>query len=58
MQQVSKIVRSEILDQMELSCLWIVLNKKFKTIKVLDVEVIDMINSDGVVDDIERADEF
>ena len=57
MQQVSEIVRSERSDQMELSCLWIALNKKFETIKALDVEVIDLINSDGVVD-IERADEF
>ena len=58
MKQVSKIVRSERPDQMELSCLWIALNKKFETIKALDVEVTDLINSDGVVDDTERADEF
>ena len=58
MQQVSKIVRSERPDQMKLSCLWIALNKKLKTIKALDVEVIVLIKSDGVVDDIERADKF
>ena len=58
MQQVSKIVRSERPDEMELSCLWIALNKKFETIKALDIEVIDLINSDGAVEDIERADEF
>lgn len=43
---------------MNLSCLWIALNKKLKTIKALDVEVIVLIKSDGVFDDIERADEF
>ena len=43
---------------MNLSCLWIALNKKSKTIKALDVEVIVLIKSDGVFDDIERADEF
>ena len=57
-QQVSKIVRSERPDQMKLSCSWIALNKKLKTIKALDVEVIVLIKSDGIVDDIERADEL
>ena len=58
MQQIAKIVRSERPDQTKLSCLQLALNEKFKTIKALDVEVIDLINDDGVVDDIERADEF
>ena len=35
------------------------MNKKFETIKVLHIEVIiDLIDSDGVVDDIVKADEF
>ena len=42
----------------KLSCLRLALNEKFETIKALDVEVIDLIDDDGVVDDIERADEF
>ena len=58
MQQIAEVVRSERPDQTKLSCLQLALNEKFKTIKALDVEVIDLINDDGVVDDIERADEF
>ena len=54
MQQVSKIVISERLDQIKL----LFMNCIEQEIKALDVEVIDLINSDGVVDDIERADEF
>ena len=58
MQQIAEIVRSERPVQTKLSCLRLALNEKFETIKALDVEVIDLIDDDGVVDDIERADEF
>ena len=34
------------------------MNEKFETIKVLDVEVIDLIDNDCIVDVIERADEY
>ena len=58
MHQVTEMVRSDRPDETKLACLRLSLNEKFETIKVLDAEVIDLIDGDGVVDDIERADEF
>ena len=57
-QQVNELVRSEHPNHTKLSCLKLALKEKFETIKALDDEVIELIDGDGVVEDIERADEF
>ena len=59
MQLVLQMVRSDTPDEMNLICLRLLLNEKFETIKALDAdsEVTDLIDSDSIADDIERANE-
>ena len=57
MQQVAEIVKWNTWPNKTLLCT-IAMNEKFERIKVLDVEVIDLIDNDCIVDVIERADEY
>ena len=57
-QQVNELVRSKHPNHTKLSCLKLTLKEKFETIKALDDEVIKLIDGNGIVEDIERADEF
>ena len=58
MQQIVEAVRADRPDEARLASLRLSLNEKFETVKGLDVEVIDLMDDDGIVEDIDTADEF
>ena len=58
MTQITELVESEHPNQEKLACLRLALNEKLEIIKALDMEVIELLQDDGLDADIERADEF
>ena len=58
MQQIVEAVRADRPDEARLASLRLSLNEEIETVKGLDADVIDLMDDDGIVEDIDTADEF